>query len=71
METCNFLDFMQVLKPWLNEDYVQHARLNENGDFTLTFVNGGQKTFHIDNCTAAQLSEALELLKMNDVQVFQ
>ena len=62
---------MQALKPWLNEDYVQHARLDENGGFTLTFVNGGQKAYRIDNCTVAQLGDALELLRKNDVRVYQ
>ena len=71
MDTCRFLDLMQALKPWLNEDYVQHARLNESGDFTLTFVNGGQQNYRIDSCTVAQLRDALELLSENDVQIFQ
>jgi hypothetical protein len=62
---------MQALKPWLNDDYIQHARLDEKGNFTLTFVDGGQKGYQVDDCTDAQLKDAIELLKKNDVRVFE
>lgn len=71
MEKCTFINFMQVLKPWLNDDYIQHARYDEKGTFTLTFVNGGQKVYQIDDCTAAQIKDAVALLKQNDVRVFE
>ena len=71
MEKCTFIDFMQALKPWLNDDFIQHARLDEKGNFTLTFIDGGQKVYQVDDCTAAQVKEAMELLKKNDVRVFE
>ena len=71
MEKCTFIDFMQALKPWLNDDFIQHARLDEKGNFTLTFIDGGQKVYQVDDCTAAQLKDAIELLKKNDVRVFE
>lgn len=71
MEKCTFVNFMQVLKPWLNDDYIQHARVDERGSFTLTFVNGGQKVYQIDDCTSRQLTDAVALLKKNDVRVFE
>ena len=71
MEQCTFIDFMQALKPWLNDDYIQHARLDEKGNFTLTFVDGGQKRYRVDDCTAAQLKDAIALLKKNDVRIFE
>ena len=70
MENCTFINFMQALKPWLNDDYIKHARLDEKGNFTLTFNDGGQKVYQVDDCTAAQLKDAVELLKKNDVPVF-
>ena len=69
MDTCTFIDFMQALKPWLHEDYVQQARFDDQGNFTLMFVDGGQKVFHVDDCTAAQLEDAVELMKDNGVSV--
>jgi hypothetical protein len=70
MEKCTFIDFMQALQPWLNDDYIQHARLDEKGKFTLTFTGGGKKVYQVDDCTAAQVKDALELLKQNDVPVY-
>jgi hypothetical protein len=69
MKTCPFIDFMQALKPWLNDDYIQQARFDDTGKFTLTFVNGGQKVYHVDDCTAGQLKDAVELMKKNGVSV--
>jgi hypothetical protein len=60
---------MQALKPWLNDDYVQQARFDDKGNFTLIFVDGGQKVFQVDDCTAAQLEDAIELMKNNGVPV--
>ena len=71
MEKCTFIDFMQALKPWLNDDYVQHARFDENGNFTLTFIDGGQKAYQVDDCTAGQLKDAVKLLKENGVPVLE
>jgi len=69
METCTFLNFMQALKPWLNDDYIQHARFDDQGNFTLSFVDGGKKVYHVDDCTAAQVKDAVELMKKNGVPV--
>jgi hypothetical protein len=69
MNTCIFIDFMQALKPWLNEDYIQQARFDDKGNFTLMFVDGGQKVYHVDDCTAAKLKDVVELMKKNGVVV--
>ncbi len=69
MNTCTFIDFMQTLTPWLNNDYIHTARFDDKGNFTLMFVDGGQKIYQVDDCTAAQLKDAAELLKKNGVKV--
>jgi hypothetical protein len=61
---------MQALKPWLNGDYIKQARFDDKGNFTLMFVDGGQKLYHVDDCTAVQLKNVVELLKKNGVPVF-
>jgi hypothetical protein len=33
------------------------------------FVEGGQKVYHVDDCTAVQLKDAIELMKKNDIPV--
>ena len=69
METCTFINLMQALKPWLNDDYIKQARFDAKGNFTLSFVDGGRKVYQIDDCTAGQLKDAVELLKKNGVPV--
>ena len=70
MDTCTFVDFMHALKPWLNRDYVRQAHFDAKGNFTLMFVDGGQKVYHVDDCTSEQLKETVELMKENGVPVF-
>ena len=69
MNTCSFTDFMQALTPWLNSDYVRQAHLDDNGKFVLVFVDGGQKVYHVDDCTKAQLKDTIELMAKNGVTV--
>ena len=69
MKTCTLVDFMQALEPWLNDDYIRQARLDDKGNFTLIFVDGGQKAYHVDDCTAGQLKNMVELLKKHGVPV--
>ena len=69
METCTFINFMQALKPWLNGDYIKQARFDDKGNFTLSFVDCGQKVYQIDDCKAGQLKDAVELIKKNGVPV--
>ncbi|MBT8367596.1 MAG: hypothetical protein KJP23_23125 [Deltaproteobacteria bacterium] len=69
MNTCTFIDFMQALKPWLNDDYIRQARFDDKGNFTLMLMDGGQKVYHVDDCTAAQLKDVVALMKKNGVPV--
>lgn len=71
METCTFINFMQALKPWLNRDYIQQAHFDDKGHFTLMLVDGGQKVYHVDDCTKVQINEAVALLKKNGVAVLE
>ena len=69
MNTCTFIDFMQALEPWLNDHFIHQAHFDDKGNFTLVFVDGGQKVYHVDDCTAAQLKDAVELMKKNGVPI--
>lgn len=69
MNKCKFIDFMQTLKPWLNDNYIHQARLSADGKLTLWFVDGGYTTYHFDDCTLEQLENTIEHMKKNGVQV--
>jgi hypothetical protein len=60
---------MQTLTPWLNDDYIHTARFDDKGNFTLMFVDGGQKVYQVDDCTEDQIKDAVVLLKKNGVSV--
>lgn len=70
MNTCSFKDFMQSLKPRLNDDYIHKAHFDDKGNFILMFADGGQKVYRVDDCTSAQLKDAIEMMKKNGVPVF-
>ena len=69
MNKCNFIDFMETLKPWINDNYISQARLDAEGTFRLSFVDGGCKTYHVDDCSSEQLENTIEHMKKNGVTV--
>ena len=69
MSTCTFVDFMEALKPWLNDDFIRQAYFDNKGNFTLMFVDGGQKVYHVDDCTAEQLKDTVTLMEENGVRI--
>ena len=48
---------------------ISNRRASMIRNFTLTFVDGGQKVYHVDDCTAGQLKDVVELMKKNGVPV--
>lgn len=69
MHTCNFNAFMQMLKPWLNDEYIRQAHLNADKTLTLRFVDGGYQTYHIDECTSDQLTHTMQHMQENGVEI--
>lgn len=69
MEACKFIDFMKVFEPWLNEDYIRKAGLDNNGNFRLQLMDGGIKKYRIDDCSEAQLKDVIEMLQKHGLPV--
>lgn len=69
METCHFIDFMQVFKPWLNRDYIRKAYVDASGDLRFMFNDGGEKVFRINDCSQEHLDEILQELTNSNVPV--
>ena len=69
MNKCKMIEFMQTLKPWLNDDHIHQARLGAEGTFTLSFVDGGCQTYQIDYCISEQLENTMAHMIKNGVQV--
>jgi hypothetical protein len=62
-------DFMKALDPWLDEDYIRNAYMDDNGHFILLFKDGVKNVYHIEDCSKSQLQEILEDLKKKGVPV--
>jgi len=69
MKTCNLSDFMKALNPWLDDDYIRKAYMDDNGRFVLLFTDGVKNVYHIENCKKSQLKEILEDLKKKGVPI--
>ena len=69
METCSFIDFIQVLKPWLDGDYIRKGYLDKKGTFRVFFTDGGEKAYRIDDCSESRLTEVYELMIAKGIPV--
>jgi hypothetical protein len=68
-ETCRFSDFMQSLKPWLNDHFIRKACLTKKGHLILMFADGGESTYRIDDCTEPQIRDVIEVMRKNNIIV--
>ena len=69
MKTCSLSDFMKALTPWLDDDYIRKAYVDDNGYFVLLFTDGVKNVFHIENCDNSRLRVILEDLKKKGIPV--
>ena len=69
MKTCKLSDFMQALKPWINDDYIRKAYLDENGHFVLLFRDGVRDFYQIEDCEKSQIEAILKDMKKKGVSV--
>ena len=69
MTSCAFIDFIQILKPWLNDNYISQARIDAEEKFTILFVDGGQQEYTITDCSTSDLDEAVQLLRSNGIRI--
>ena len=57
------------MKPWLSDDYIRGAGIDENGNFVLLFTDGVKNVYKINDCTKEQLIGVLEELKEQGVDI--
>jgi hypothetical protein len=69
MKTCNLSDFMKSLTPWLDDEYIRKAYVDDNGNFVLLFMDGVKNVYHIEDCEKSQLEKILEDLKKKGVAI--
>jgi len=69
MKTCGFADFIQVLQPWLDSEYIRSADRDPDGNLRLLFVDGGEAVYRIDDCSEAQLRAVFARMKASGIRV--
>jgi len=69
MKACTFVDFIKMLEPWLDRDYIRKGYLDTKGTFRIFFTDGGAKAYRIDDCTEARLAEVLEMMMAQGIPV--
>ncbi len=69
METCRLNDFLSVLNPWLDRDYIRKVFVTRNNHLVFFFSDGGQKDYRIDDCSQAQLRKILEDIQRKGIAV--
>jgi hypothetical protein len=69
MSTCTFFDFLEVLKPWIDRDYIRKGFLGKDGTFRIYFVDGGQKSYRINDCSAERIQETFDLMAAAGIPV--
>ena len=69
MPTCRINDFLKILRPWLDRDYIRKVYLDNQAQLVLYFADGGQNTYRIDDCNQAQLNELLDEIKQKEIPI--
>jgi hypothetical protein len=60
---------MKALTPWLDDDYILRAYVDDNDHLVLLFKDGVKNVYHIEDCEKFQLESILEDLKKKGVPV--
>ena len=71
MQTCRLNDFLKVLEPWLDRDYIRKVYLTDQDHLVFFFTAGGQKAYHIADCTKAQLKNILADIREKGILIEQ
>jgi len=69
MKKCSLNDFMEELKPWLDNDHIKEAFIDNKGHLALMFRDGMKNVYAIDDCNQAQVEGVLKELKDKGIPV--
>ncbi|MHC4139293.1 MAG: hypothetical protein ACYSR1_05480 [Planctomycetota bacterium] len=69
MRTCSLADFMEVITPWLSNEFLKRVYKDEKGHLLLLFRDGVKDVYQIEDCTEEQLRDVLEDIKEKGIQV--
>ena len=67
MKKCSLDDFMAELEPWLTNDHIIKAHVDEHGHFVLHFRDGMKNVYNIDDCNREHIGQILADLKAKGI----
>lgn len=68
-KTCTLNEFMMAVKPWISEEYIHKAYLDDDGNLVLDFRDGVKNVYQIDDCSAGQIKTILKDLRKSGIEV--
>lgn len=69
MPTCKLNDFVEILKPWIDNDYIRRVFWTDQDHLVFFFTDGGQIEYVIDDCSADQLRTILDEIRQRGIGV--
>jgi hypothetical protein len=60
---------MKELKPWLDNDHIKEAFIDNKGHLALMFRDGTKNVYVIDDCNVPQVKAVLQDLKDKGIPV--
>lgn len=69
METCNFTNFIEKLKPWLSKNYIHKVKVDAKNVLMLYFTDGVNEFYRIDDCNEAQINSIIQDLDAKGIQI--
>lgn len=57
MRSCSLENFMESLKPWLDDNYIRSVNLDQKGRITFFFIDGVSDTYEITDCDISQVKK--------------
>jgi hypothetical protein len=60
---------MHELKPWLDNDHIKEAFVDDKGHFVLLFRDGMKNVYDIDDCNQAQVEAVLQDMKDRGIRI--
>ena len=59
MKTCSLTDFMEIITPWLSNEYLDKVYKDDKGHLLLEFRDGVKDVYQIEDCTEKQTLEGI------------
>lgn len=69
MKTCSLNDFMEEIRPWLDDFHIREAHIDEKDRFVLKFKDGMKNVYHIDDCNREQVEAVLKDLGEKGIKI--